>query len=127
MGDPDPLSRAGRSLIGHILGYLDARSVARCACINTTWRSAADDDFLWAGHCQQLWSGGRLAYVPPAIRSLPVHKEAYVRSLADAARTDITKTELCRYSWRFIFKRFVGMLVVEERDSPYTAILQNYW
>lgn len=119
----DALSLA---LIGHIVYLLDARTLARCACINKTWRAAAEEDYLWAGHCKRLWGspGDRLAMVPPAIRSLPLLKQAYARSLIDARRTEITSEELCRFAWRFKLR---GRQFVEGPASPYTAMLNNYW
>lgn len=44
----DPMEALGEDVMGRVMEFLDARSVARCTAVSRAWRGVAADNRLWA-------------------------------------------------------------------------------
>lgn len=44
----DPVEALGEDVMGRVMEFLDARSVARCTAVSCAWRGVAADNRLWA-------------------------------------------------------------------------------
>ena len=44
----DPMEVLGEDVMGRVMEFLDARSVARCTAVSCAWRGVAADNRLWA-------------------------------------------------------------------------------
>ena len=98
----------GDHALYHVLTWCSVRTLGEVAACARALRAAADGAPLWADLCDRLWADK--SYVPESFRALraTAPKRAYRESLADAARTRVTRAELCAIEWHFRFKEQAG-------------------
>ena len=93
-------------VIGHILGMLDASSLARAREVSICMGNYASEDNLWFAHCRRRWAHKQRHRLTPqrekALRATPSPwHQKYAHAELDAKRTQITREELCAISWSF--------------------------
>lgn len=113
----DPLVVLGYDIMHMILGYLDARSVARSLLVSRGWHGVACGDRLWAPKCEELWLGK--AHIPRISKFRGLSKlAAYSLSALDGKRIRIMRDDLCDHAWEFHFT---------EAAPEYWRDLDPYW
>lgn len=68
----------GGDVFGHVLSFLDAKSLSASARVSKSWRGSAENDKLWTPLCRELWTGK--GYIPAFLKACPVAKEAYAKT-----------------------------------------------
>ncbi|XP_072983631.1 uncharacterized protein [Typha latifolia] len=100
----DPLVVLGPDIMGRILEFSDARSVARSVVLSRGWHEVATSDSLWGPKCEELWMGK--AHIPRVSKIRGAARLAvYSMSIMDGKRARITKEDLCDHMWEYRFKK----------------------
>ncbi|KAG6546822.1 hypothetical protein Mapa_011675 [Marchantia paleacea] len=105
--DSDPCDVLGSNVFRLILGLLDCKSLCRCLAVSAAWRRCAQDDFLWAAACQQLWAE-KIHIHPTALLPSTPRLKAFQISKADSQRTRIEARDLCTVVWELRYKEHTG-------------------
>ncbi|CAD6205265.1 unnamed protein product [Miscanthus lutarioriparius] len=98
----DPMEALGEDVMGRVMEFLDARSVARCTAVSCAWRGVAADNRLWAPKCAELMAGK--AHIPRLTLICTGSKlSTYSMAIMDGKRSRITKEDLCDHAWEYRF------------------------
>lgn len=85
--ESDPCDVLGSNVFRLILGLLDCKTLCRCLAVSAAWQRCAQDDFLWAAACQELWAD-KIRIHPAALLPSTPRLKAFQLSLADSRRVN---------------------------------------
>ena len=90
--------------VRHLLTLLTPQELCNASLVRKSWREAADNDVLWAIHCEQLWKDKFHVDRRPGLS----RKFAYFASIAHSRRPFITRKELLSFTFSFRFRSDAG-------------------
>ena len=90
--------------VRHLLTLLTPQELCNASLVSKSWREAADNDVLWAIHCEQLWKDKLHVDRRPDLS----RKFAYFASIAHSRRPFITRKELLSFTFSFRFRSDAG-------------------
>jgi len=90
--------------VRHLLTLLTPLELCNASFVSKSWREAAENDVLWAIHCEKLWEGKLHVDRRPDLS----RKFAYFNSIAHSKRSFITRKELLSFTFSFRFRSEAG-------------------
>eukprot|EP01088_Endostelium_zonatum_P005837 TRINITY_DN1779_c0_g1_i1.p1 TRINITY_DN1779_c0_g1~~TRINITY_DN1779_c0_g1_i1.p1 ORF type:complete len:431 (+),score=161.55 TRINITY_DN1779_c0_g1_i1:51-1343(+) len=105
----DPFGSLPSDVSLYVLTFLPAADLVKSSQTSKLWNSLSNSNWLWFHLTNRLWSDK--VYIPENIKKLQhsqSSKQAFISSIHDSKRNEITVEELCTCNWFFRFKSSAG-------------------